>query len=266
MKQWGGITEAFTTCVDHAAHSVFYSLQVNCASSAPQSKCHFRHLSWVLILLFICLIPIKQIRKVRVDSGGKLIICFAFSVYAEVRMKTVHDETSESASVSFLCPCCDRVKVDLWKCCFPRLLHIWDLASANIYIWYVCIFFFPEEFFRLPSVRVSVSSAEEQETLFSCFAKGFSPKDYTFKWFKNNKEVTSKVYETNTPIQEDSKTPDGMLYSAASFLTVLSSEWTVENTVFTCQLKGRSEKNGPVYVNSSATYKVPEICKYSSFY
>lgn len=147
MKQWGGITEAFTTCVDHAAHSVFYSLQVNCASSAPQSKCHFRHLSWVLILLFICLIPIKQIRKVRVDSGGKLIICFAFSVYAEVRMKTVHDETSESVSVSFLCPCCDRVKVDLWKCCFPQLLHIWDLASANIYIWYVCIFFFQRSSF-----------------------------------------------------------------------------------------------------------------------
>lgn len=160
---------------------------------------------------------------------------------------------------------CDQVKVDLWKCCFPLLLHIWGLASANIYM--VCLYFFlPEEFFRLPSVRVSVSSAEEQETLFSCFAKGFSPKDYTFKWFRNNKEVTSKISETNTPVQEDGKTPEGMLYSAASFITVLSSEWTVENTVFTCQLKGRSENNGPVYVNSSATYKVPQLSKYSSFY
>lgn len=134
------------------------------------------------------------------------------------------------------------------------------------YIYGMFVFFFPDEFFRLPSVRVSVSSAEEQETVFSCFAKGFSPKDYTFKWFRNNKEVTSKISETNTPVQEDSKTTGGTLYSAASFLTVLSSEWTVENTVFTCQLKGRTESNGPVYINSSATYKVPEICKYSSFY
>lgn len=127
-----------------------------------------------------------------------------------------------------------------------------------------CVFFSPEKFFQLPTVTVSVSSAEEQETIFSCFAKDFSPKDYEFKWFKNNKEVTPNISETF--VKEESKTSEGTLYTAASFLTVSSSEWTVENTYFTCQFKGRGENNSPVYVNSSATYKVPVPCKSYSFY
>lgn len=118
----------------------------------------------------------------------------------------------------------------------------------------------------MPTVRVSVSSAEEQETIFACFAKDFSPKDYEFKWYRNDKEVTAKISETLTPVKEESKTPEGTLYSAASFLTVSSSEWTEENVNYTCQLKGRGENNTPVYESSSATYKVPVPCKSYSFY
>lgn len=146
---------------------------------------------------------------------------------------------------------------------FPLLLHIYVLASA--YIFGVFVFFFPE-FFQSPTVRVSVSSAEEQETMFACLAKDFSPKDYKFKWFKNNKEVTSKISQSDTPVKEESNTSKGTLYSAASFLTVSSSEWTVENTVFTCQLNGRGKNSSPVQVNSSITYKIQGPCKSYSFY
>lgn len=110
-----------------------------------------------------------------------------------------------------------------------------------------------------------VSSAEEQETIFACFAKDFSPKDYKFKWFRNDKEVTSKISETNTPVKEERKTSEGTLYSAASFLTVSSSEWTEEGVNFTCQLNGRGE-NTPVSKSSSVTYEVPVQCKSYSFY
>uniref|UniRef100_H3CIL5 Ig-like domain-containing protein n=1 Tax=Tetraodon nigroviridis TaxID=99883 RepID=H3CIL5_TETNG len=75
---------------------------------------------------------------------------------------------------------------------------------------------------QLPTVSLSVSSADEQETVFACLAKDFSPKNYEVKWFRNGKEVTSKI--SNTPVKEESKTPNGTLYSAASFLTVSSSD------------------------------------------
>lgn len=133
--------------------------------------------------------------------------------------------------------------------------------SFCIYIWCVCFLFlfFLVVFCQPPSVRVSVSSAEEQETIFACFAKDFSPKNYEFKWFRNDKEVTSKL--SNTPVKEERKTPNGTLYSAASFLTVSSSDWTEENVNYTCQLKVTCENTGPVYASSSATYKTPVPCK-----
>lgn len=101
--------------------------------------------------------------------------------------------------------------------------------------------------------------------MFACLAKDFSPKDYKFTWFKNDKEVTSKISQTDTPVKVENQTSEGTLYSAASFLTVSSSEWKVENTYFTCRVKGRGENNVPVYVNSSITYEVPVQCKSYSF-
>lgn len=135
-----------------------------------------------------------------------------------------------------------------------------------IFVCLHCVFFclfFSEEFFQKPSVRVLVSSAEEQEIIFSCFAKDFSPKVNEFKWFKNSKEVTAKISESNTPIKEESRTSDGnILYSAASFLTVASSEWR-ENDNFTCQFKGRGENKLPMYESGYITYQAPTSKCYS---
>lgn len=97
-------------------------------------------------------------------------------------------------------------------------------------------------------------SDEGTETTLSCFAKDFSPKDFEFKWLKNQEEITTGITNIKTPFDEK-KTENGTLYSAASFLTVPSSDWTNTNT-FTCEFTGKGEQ-GPTYVNSSAT---KDIC------
>lgn len=98
--------------------------------------------------------------------------------------------------------------------------------------------------------------------MFFCFVKDFSPKDYKIKWLKNDKEVTSKLSESYTPLKEERKTSDGTLYSVASFLTVESGEWT-SNTNFTCQFEGRGENKSPVYKSASAVYEEPNSKSYS---
>lgn len=226
------------------------------------------------ILLFFCLIIITQTCKVCVDSGDNKLFALLQHICRSwfENCWTVNKGTFTKPDAS-ACHICahvgnnSAVKESKLICENVVFLYFCIYKFWLLHIYLVCLyFFFPVEFFQLPTVRVLVSSAEEQETTFACFAKDFSPKDYEFKWFRNNKEVTSKIFETNTPVKEESKTPNGTLYSAASFLTVLSSEWKEEDTAFTCQLKGRSEKNGPVYVNSSVTYKVPVQCKSDSFY
>uniref|UniRef100_H2S6Y9 Ig-like domain-containing protein n=1 Tax=Takifugu rubripes TaxID=31033 RepID=H2S6Y9_TAKRU len=94
--------------------------------------------------------------------------------------------------------------------------------------------------------KVSASPSKEEEIMFFCFVKDFAPKNYKLKWLKNDKEVTSKISESNTLLKEERKTADGTLYSVASFLTVKSTEW-VSNTNFTCQFEGRGEDKRPVY-------------------
>lgn len=101
-----------------------------------------------------------------------------------------------------------------------------------------------------------VSSEEENEVSFSCFAKDFSPKDYEIKWLKDNKDITKKIYERNTPTYEESKSLNGTLYSAAGFLTVPSSEWTMQTT-FTCQFKGKGENNVPAIKEAKVSYRNP---------
>nr|AFH08745.1 immunoglobulin D heavy chain [Epinephelus coioides] len=107
-----------------------------------------------------------------------------------------------------------------------------------------------EDLYQLPTLKVMTSSSDEgTETTLSCFAKDFSPKDFEFKWLKNEAEITTGITNIKTPFDEK-KTENGTLYSAASFLTVPSSEGTETNT-FTCEFMGKGEQ-GPTYVNSSA--------------
>lgn len=125
-----------------------------------------------------------------------------------------------------------------------------------MYVFLCVCFSFPGDLFQLPAVRVLVSSAEESEknTIFSCFANGFSPKKHEIKWFKNDKEVTSKVSESNTPVKEEARLSNGTLYSVASFLTVQNSEWEL-NTNFTCQFKSKNEQGHDEYQSGSVKNK-----------
>ncbi|XP_068191974.1 immunoglobulin gamma-1 heavy chain-like [Antennarius striatus] len=111
----------------------------------------------------------------------------------------------------------------------------------------------PQVTYQLPTIRVLGSCHEEDEASFSCFAKDFSPKEYQIKWLKNNKDITTKIYEIKTPTQERIDENGVKLFSAASFLTVPVSEWT-EDTEFTCQFEGKGEHNIPTFVNSSVTH------------
>nr|AAX78208.1 immunoglobulin mu heavy chain [Epinephelus coioides] len=114
----------------------------------------------------------------------------------------------------------------------------------------------PKEIYQLPTLKVMTCSDEGTETTLSCFAKDFSPKDFEFKWLKNQAEITTGITNIKTPFDEK-KTENGTLYSAASFLTVPSSEWTETNT-YTCEFTGKGEK-GPTYVNSSATKHCADV-------
>ncbi|KAM7386696.1 hypothetical protein PAMA_009358 [Pampus argenteus] len=105
--------------------------------------------------------------------------------------------------------------------------------------------------FKLPTLKVLTSSDEEIEASFSCFARDFSPKEHEIKWLKDEKEKFNKLYEIQTPSYEK-KTDNGtILYSAASFLTVQSSELTEGVTKFTCEFTGKDGSS----VNASVTYK-----------
>uniref|UniRef100_A0A3Q3NFV8 Ig-like domain-containing protein n=1 Tax=Labrus bergylta TaxID=56723 RepID=A0A3Q3NFV8_9LABR len=105
--------------------------------------------------------------------------------------------------------------------------------------------------FRLkPTLKVFSSCDGGEEVSFSCFAKDFAPKQYEFKWLKNDGVIPHDTYVDQTPAKEK-KTENGTLYSAASFLTVPASEWT-QDTKYVCEFKGKGMK-GPVYKNSSVS-------------
>ncbi|KAM7372140.1 hypothetical protein PAMP_009333 [Pampus punctatissimus] len=107
------------------------------------------------------------------------------------------------------------------------------------------------EISKLPTLKVLTSSDEGTETSFSCFAKDFSPKAYEIKWLKDEEEIFNKLYEIITPSYER-KTDNGtILYSAASFLTVQSSELSDGVTKFTCKFTGKDDSS----VNASMTYR-----------
>ncbi|CAJ1076763.1 immunoglobulin mu heavy chain [Xyrichtys novacula] len=110
----------------------------------------------------------------------------------------------------------------------------------------------PPELFELPTLKVSHSYTEgDKEIFFSCFAKDFSPKNYGFKWLKNEAVVPNEKYVIQTP-RHERQTDNGTLYSAASLLTVPSSEW-IPDTTFRCIFEGKDE-SGPIFKNASVTY------------
>uniref|UniRef100_A0A8C2XJA2 Ig-like domain-containing protein n=1 Tax=Cyclopterus lumpus TaxID=8103 RepID=A0A8C2XJA2_CYCLU len=113
-----------------------------------------------------------------------------------------------------------------------------------------------------PTLKVLAFTDEEMEASFSCVAKDFTPKDFQIKWLKNNIKITKKVYEIKTLTPEERKDENGTtLYSAASFLTLPSSEWTVDTEV-TCKFEGKGEM-GPRFTNASVSYKEPDGCPHA---
>nr|AGT99002.1 immunoglobulin M heavy chain [Lateolabrax japonicus] len=111
---------------------------------------------------------------------------------------------------------------------------------------------------KLPTL-VLASSEKENEVTFSCLAKDFSPKDYEFKWLKNEEDIPNKIYEIKTC--DGKEVTETKVYSAASFLAVPSSEWT-EDSKFTCVFEGKC-KGQITFVNSSVTKDTtpPEQCE-----
>ncbi|XP_060921241.1 Ig heavy chain Mem5-like [Labrus mixtus] len=104
--------------------------------------------------------------------------------------------------------------------------------------------------YKEPTLKVFSSYDGGEEVSFSCFAKDFAPKQYEFKWLKNDGVIPHDTYVDQTPAKEK-KTENGTLYSAASFLTVPASEWT-QDTKYVCEFKGKGLK-GPVYKNASVS-------------
>uniref|UniRef100_A0A3Q3LT91 Ig-like domain-containing protein n=1 Tax=Labrus bergylta TaxID=56723 RepID=A0A3Q3LT91_9LABR len=99
--------------------------------------------------------------------------------------------------------------------------------------------------YKEPTLKVFSSCDGGEEVSFSCFAKDFAPKQYEFKWLKNDGVIPHDTYVDQTPAKEK-KTENGTLYSAASFLTVPASEWT-QDTKYVCEFKGKGMK-GPVFL------------------
>ncbi|XP_053708306.1 uncharacterized protein LOC128751363 [Synchiropus splendidus] len=109
-----------------------------------------------------------------------------------------------------------------------------------------------EVFYNLPTLKLVASSqASSHEAFFACFANDFSPNTFEFKWLKDDAEITSSKTEITTASKVKDR-QDGKVYSAASFLTVESSEWS-GNAKFTCEFKGKGEI-GDQYVNASVTH------------
>uniref|UniRef100_A0A3P8RM26 Ig-like domain-containing protein n=1 Tax=Amphiprion percula TaxID=161767 RepID=A0A3P8RM26_AMPPE len=107
--------------------------------------------------------------------------------------------------------------------------------------------------YQLPTIKVC-SSDEGEEVSFSCIAKDFSPKSYEIKWLKNGNEVTGQKDEITAPFGERKDSNGNTLYSASSFLSVQTTEWS-DGTTFTCVFKGKGENNVEVFKNASVTYK-----------
>ncbi|XP_077411709.1 uncharacterized protein ighd [Vanacampus margaritifer] len=110
-----------------------------------------------------------------------------------------------------------------------------------------------EEAYRLPTVKVLATPDGQEEASFACFAKDFSPNVYGFKWLKNGVDISNSLDEIKTH-SKARKGADGMtLYSAASFLTLHSDQWS-RDTGITCEFKGKGAQ-GDVFLKSDVIHK-----------
>lgn len=65
---------------------------------------------------------------------------------------------------------------------------------------------------------------ENGTATFLCLAQQFSPKTYSFKWFKDEKQVTNAINTHDTSEKNGSVT----LYSATSILQISAEEWKTD--------------------------------------
>lgn len=137
--------------------------------------------------------------------------------------------------------------------CSPLLLHIYIIPCFCIHI-FVCVCFFSDVVYQLPTVKVFASSDEEDKASFSCFATDFSPNSYKIKWLKNGHDFNNQTDKIETTSVERKNKNGTKVYSTASFLKVKSSDWS-HGTEFTCLFEGKGEKDIPAYKNSSVVYK-----------
>lgn len=104
---------------------------------------------------------------------------------------------------------------------------------------------------QLPTLSILISSDAEidssQMASFSCFAVGFSPKDYTITWLRNDAKINERQIASSS---EGETTKNGtLLYNAASYIKVAEHLWKDVGTVITCMFA-----NGKGTVNASLTY------------
>uniref|UniRef100_A0A3P8RKV1 Ig-like domain-containing protein n=1 Tax=Amphiprion percula TaxID=161767 RepID=A0A3P8RKV1_AMPPE len=158
--------------------------------------------------------------------------------------------------------------------CSPQLLHIYIIPCFCIYI-YICVCVcFSAVVYQLPTIKVC-SSDEGEEVSFSCIAKDFSPKSYEIKWLKNGNEVTGQKDEITAPFGERKDSNGNTLYSASSFLSVQTTEWS-DGTTFTCvsncslMLAGAKPQRPSVFmlppVEQTRKEKVTLTCYVKDFY
>ncbi|CAG5897654.1 unnamed protein product [Menidia menidia] len=113
----------------------------------------------------------------------------------------------------------------------------------------------PNMHYQLPDLKLCSSSVEgTHEASFSCFAKDFSPNKFEFKWLKDGRKINSTVEEIVTQSGQRKFTNGTVLYSAASLLTVKTSE-LITGAKFTCQFNGKGENNTQSQVTNDVTYK-----------
>nr|AAL99933.1 IgM heavy chain secretory form [Notothenia coriiceps] len=114
----------------------------------------------------------------------------------------------------------------------------------------------PVVVYKVPTLKVLAStSSEDSESHLSCLATDFSPDEYKFKWLKNNQEITTKIHVVKTRSTERKDENGTSLYSAASFITMNSSDLTVD-IPFMCLFEGKGEK-APSFANRTI---VPTEC------
>lgn len=108
-----------------------------------------------------------------------------------------------------------------------------------------------------------VSSEENETVTIACFAKDFSPNTYNIKWWKN-KEITGKVEEIKIGSEERQNEDGNKVYSAASFLTVQTSDLPLD-TKFTCEFQGKGKK-GDEFLNSTVVYPPKNSGEYICYF